>query len=390
MPQTQKEILLLKNGEIILKGLNRAYFEDMLIRNLRKSLSAAGEWEVRKAQSTLYAEPAGPVDMELARRIVSKTFGIVSFSLALVCEKNMEDILKRGVPWLSSRLRDVTTFKVEARRSDKAFRLKSPEICAKMGEAVLQAFPHLTVDVHRPQRTVYVEIRDFGAYVHTDQEPGAGGMPAGTAGKAAVLLSGGIDSPVAAWMMAKRGLSLEAIHFASPPYTGPKSEHKVRELLNILREYAGRVPFVRVHFTEIQEQIKEHVPEDYNTLVTRRYMMKISAEIARRRGAAALITGESLGQVASQTLQAIACTDEASQIPVFRPLIGMDKEEIVTISRKIGTFETSILPYEDCCTVFTPRHPKTKPTLSGVLTAEAALDESALIERALNRLEISD
>ena len=386
-----KEILLIKNGEIALKGQNRHSFEDALIKNLRRRLSPLGTLEIRKSQSTIYIEPkSDDFDFEEAVERVGNVFGISGFCRACMAEKNIDDIFLRSAEYLSSALREAKTFKVEAKRADKSFPLKSPEICREVGGYLLSKFHHLKVDVHEPDITVTVEIRENGAYIHGNQIRGAGGMPVGTGGKAAILISGGIDSPVAAWTMAKRGLELTAIHFVSPPYTGPRAEQKVRDLLKTVAKYSGRIPFFIVPFTEIQLEIDKKCPEELFTIIMRRFMMRIAQVISEKEGCKALITGESVGQVASQTLDAIFCTDKVCEIPVFRPLIGNDKEEIITISRKIGAFETSILPFEDCCTVFTPRHPRTKPKLEFVEKAEEALDIEYLVKDAVEnaRLEI--
>ncbi len=379
-----KEIILVKNGELALKGLNRSTFEDSLIRSIRKRLAPLGKTDIKKAQSTIFIEPLEEgFDYDEALDRISRTFGIAAFSRAAVCEKSMDDILTRGVDWLKDKLADAKTFKVESKRADKRFPLTSPEISREMGGAILSACPHLSVDVKDPDVTVVVEIRDFGAYVRAGQLSGAGGMPVGTGGRAAILISGGIDSPVAAWMMAKRGIELFAIHFASPPYTGPLAEKKVKDLLRQVTKYSGPIMLAKVPFTETQVQIQENCPEEYFTLIMRRFMMKISSRLADANRCGALITGESVGQVASQTLAALQVTDNAADKLVLRPLIGMDKEEIVRISRKIDTFDISILPYEDCCTVFTPRHPRTRPTEEAVLEAQSALDEEALINAAV-------
>lgn len=379
-----KEIILIKNGELALKGLNRCTFEDIMIKNIKRRLKDLGKIEVRKAQSAIYIEPKEEdYDFEEALNRVSLIFGIAAFSRACVCEKSMDDIIAKSVVYLADTLKNVKTFKVEAKRSDKKFPLKSPEICRELGGVLLSNFPHLKVDVHNPDIVVNVEIRDFSAYVRGEQLQGAGGLPVGTAGTASILISGGIDSPVAAWTMAKRGLRLNAIHFASPPYTSQRAEMKVKTLLSKVARYSGSINLAIVPFTEIQDQIAENCPEDYFTLIMRRMMMRISERIAKSSGSLALITGESLGQVASQTLPALVTTDYVTNMPVLRPLIGMDKEEIITISRKIDAFETSILPYEDCCTVFTPKHPKTRPTLELCQEAEKNLKIDELIEKAI-------
>ena len=380
-----KEIILIKNGELTLKGLNRCNFEDILIRNIRKSIRDLGECNIKKAQSTIFIEPKDDsFDFEEALERIKRVFGIAAFSRACVCEKDMADIIAKSPDYLREDLKKVKTFKVEAKRSDKRFPLTSPEICREIGGVLLSHFPHLSVDVHNPELVVNVEIRDFNAYVRGEQISGAGGLPVGTAGTASILISGGIDSPVAAWCMAKRGLRLNAIHFASPPYTSARAEQKVKTLLSKVARYSGTINLAIVPFTEIQDQIAEHCPEDYFTLIMRRMMMRISQKIAANSNSLALITGESLGQVASQTLPALVTTDYVCQMPVLRPLIGMDKEEIIEISRKIDTFETSILPYEDCCTVFTPKHPKTRPTLQSCEEAEGNLPIDELIEKAIS------
>lgn len=385
-----KEIILIKNGELALKGLNRCNFEDTLIKNIKRRLNDLGEIEIRKSQSTIYIEPKSvDYDFEEALSRVGKVFGIAGFSRACVCEKTVEDILSRSPEYLKNVMENIKTFKVEAKRADKRFPLTSPEICREVGAVLLEKYPHLMVDVHNPDRVVYVEIRDFASYVRAEQLKGAGGLPVGTAGKASILISGGIDSPVAAWTMAKRGLRLNAIHFASPPYTSPRAELKVRTLLKKVAAYSGTINLAVVPFTEIQDEIGKNCPEDYFTLIMRRMMMRISERLAKEAGSLALITGESLGQVASQTLPALVTTDSVVNMPVLRPLIGMDKEEIIKISRNIDTFETSILPYEDCCTVFTPRHPKTRPTLESCLEAEKALDVERLVEKAVGETQYS-
>lgn len=383
-----KEIILLKSGEIALKGLNRGSFEDVLIKNARRRLASLGSFKFTKAQSTIYCKPASDdLDLDEAVERLSKVFGFSALSRAAVVEKDWEDIRTKAVEYLADTLPYVNTFKVMARRSDKTFPMNSPQICAELGGILLEAFPNLTVDVKNPEMVVWVEVREVAAYIHARQLPGAGGLPIGTSGKAALLVSGGIDSPVAGYMMAKRGIELSAIHFFSPPYTSERAKLKVIALLEKVSAYAGRIKLHVVPFTEIQEQIKEHCPEELFTIIMRRYMMKISQRIAEANEYSALITGESVAQVASQTIAAIACTDAVCDIPVFRPVIGMDKEEIVQISRKIDTFETSILPFEDCCTVFTPKHPRTKPKLKFVEEAEVALDEETLIQNAIDNIE---
>jgi len=379
-----QEVLLLKVGETVLKGKNKRAFMDLLLKNLRRALRPPGAWQFNVSQSTVQAVPQNEnMDMRGAYERALRVFGFAGVARALRVKKEIPVILDSCAPYLSDILLAVKTFKCEARRSDKSFPLGSPEICALAGERILDAFPHLTVDVRQPDMTVYIEVRDQYAFLHADQARGAGGLPAGSAGDAVILISGGIDSPVAAWMMARRGLRLTAVHFASPPYTSPRAEEKVRRLLEVVASYAGRLRLFIVPFTEIQEQIKERCPDDLSTLLMRRIMMRVAEQIARQERCGALITGESLGQVASQTLQALACTDAVTSLPVFRPLIGTDKEETVALARKIGTFETSILPYEDCCTVFTPKHPRTKPKAAMLEQAEALLDLDTLMADAL-------
>ena len=386
-----KEIILIKNGELALKGLNRSTFEDILLKNIRKRIKMLGEFEYRKEQSTISVIPMDDyIDMDEVSDRISRVFGIAAFSRALQVEKDMSVILQNAPDYLAEQLKQAKTFKVEGKRSDKKFPLKSPEISAEVGGAILSKFPHLKVDVKNPDILVTIEIREKFAFIRGNQTKGAGGMPTGTAGKAAILISGGIDSPVAAYMMAKRGLVLNAIHFASPPYTSPQSEEKVHNLLRKVSRYSGNICLFTVGFTEIQEEIRDKCPEELFTLIMRRFMMRISQRIADREDSKALITGESLGQVASQTLNALACTDAVVNMPVFRPLIGLDKEEIIKVSRKIDTFAISIEPYEDCCTVFTPKHPKTRPQISIIETAEQALDIEGLIERALANTSINN
>lgn len=386
-----KEIILIKNGELALKGLNRSTFEDILIKNIRKRIKPLGDFEYRKEQSTVSVIPMDDyVDMDEVSDRISRVFGIAAFSRALQVEKDIDVILEQAPIYLAEQLRNAKTFKVEGKRSDKKFPLKSPELSAQVGGAILSKFPHLKVDVKNPEILVTIEIREKFAFIRGNQTKGAGGMPTGTAGKSAILISGGIDSPVAAYMMAKRGLVLNAIHFASPPYTSPQAEEKVHNLLRKVSRYSGNITLFTVGFTEIQEAIRDNCPEELFTLVMRRFMMRISQRIADREECKALITGESLGQVASQTLNALACTDAVVSIPVFRPVIGLDKEEIIKISRQIDTFDISIEPYEDCCTVFTPKHPKTKPQISVLEQAELNLDVDALIERALENTKIQN
>lgn len=387
-----KEIILLKDGEIVLKGLNRRTFEDVLKKNIRHAISHLGSFEIKSAQSIIYVKPlSDDIDLDEACLKISRVFGIVSYSRAAICEeKTLESIIATAPVYLEKELKAVKTFKVEARRSDKRFPYKSPEICAELGGVILDKFPHLSVDVHNPDLIVNVEVRDFGAYVHGAAHKGAGGIPVGTSGNAAILISGGIDSPVAAYMMAKRGLKLTAVHFASPPYTSKRAEDKVVRLLRRVSRYAGKMTMYTVPFTKIQETIKNKCPEELFTIIMRRLMMQISSRIAADNDCTALITGESLGQVASQTIGALSCTDDAADLLVFRPLIGMDKQEIIDISYKIDTYDISIEPYEDCCTVFTPKHPRTRPVLKYVKEAQEKANFEPMIEEALANLKVTE
>ncbi len=381
-----KEIILIKDGELALKGLNRSSFEDILIKNMKEKLRPLGEFKFRKSQSTVTVEPLDEdTDMDEAVERLQKVFGIVGLSRCAVCEKDIEEIKKIAAEYLEYDLLGAETFKVTAKRADKKFPLKSPQICDEVGGAILETYPELTVDVRNPDVTVTVEIRDTAAYIHGTQLKGAGGMPSGTGGRVCLLISGGIDSPVAGYMLAKRGVRITAVHFASPPFTSELAEMKVHELLGKVAEYSGRINLFTVPFTDIQMAIRDNCPEEMFTVTMRRIMMKLAGRIAEWQGCSALVTGESLGQVASQTLYALKCTDECADMPVFRPCIGMDKNEIVEISRKIDAFDISIRPYEDCCTVFTPRHPRTRPTPEYAREVEAMLpDEDELLQKAFD------
>lgn len=383
-----KELILLKSGEMALKGLNRSYFEDTLMKNCRRRLEDLGKFRIYKSQSTIYVEPQSEdIDLDEAIDRLSRVFGIAALTRAGIVNKDFEDIKANASAYLAQWLETAKTFKVEAKRSDKHFPMKSPEICCELGGVLLEQFPNLTVDVHNPEVTVYVEIRERAAYLHINQMHGAGGLPVGTSGNAALLVSGGIDSPVAGYMMAKRGLKILGVHFVSPPYTSEHALEKVKTLCKKLVPYCGRMRLAVVPFTKIQEAIRDNCPEDIFTVVMRRCMMKLAERVAQDNHCGALITGESVAQVASQTISAIACTDIACDLPVLRPVIGMDKDEIVKTAYKIDTFETSILPYEDCCTVFTPKHPKTKPRLSYVEDAESKLDSETLLQEAYEQIE---
>ena len=382
------DIILVKLGEIVLKGLNRRSFEQKLINNIRRRLAPIGAFKVYCLQSTIYVEAGeDSADMDAAFEALKQVFGIVKLSRAAACEKNKEAIVRLAKEYLREDMERAKSFKVESKRSDKSFPMSSIELSQYVGGELAEAYPDTAVDVHSPELTVHIEVRDLAAYVHAAPVQGAGGMPVGSNGVAVSLLSGGIDSPVSSYMIAKRGVRLIPVHFFSFPYTSQQAKDKVIELGKILTAYCGRMTLEVVPFTHIQEEIRDKCPEEYFTLIMRRFMMRIARRIALSNGAAAIVTGENLGQVASQTMEAMASTQAVIDLPVLQPLIGLDKEEIVGIARKIGTFETSILPYEDCCTVFTPRHPRTRPRLKEVAEAESALDIEGLVEEALKGIE---
>ena len=383
-----QELFLLKMGEIVLKGLNRRRFEERLMGNLQRRLHPYGRFRAISRQSIVYVEPLEETcDLDGAWESMKQLFGIVGLSRAKSCEKNPDAFFQAACAYLDQDLKNAKSFKVESKRSDKTFPMTSIELSQYVGGLLSEAYPHLKVDVHNPELIVHLEVRDFAGYVHANPEPGAGGLPVGVGGRAVALLSGGIDSPVACYMMAKRGLALEMVHFFSYPYTSNEAKEKVLELASLLTGYCGRLTVNIVPFTGIQEELRRSCPEPYFTLAMRRFMMRISEMIADRVGAGALVTGESLGQVASQTMAAMAVTEDVVKKPVFRPLIGMDKQEIVKISRHIGTFDTSILPYEDCCTVFTPRHPRTQPKVSDFDDIETKYDFEGLCQQAFDNIE---
>ncbi len=382
-----KEIILAKYGEMALKGDNRGTFESILLKNIRRRLKSLGSFSYSVRQSTVYIEPLDENITDEAVKRVTKIFGIGAVQRCAVFEKDFEACSK-GVGYLAGALDNARTFKVEARRSDKTFPLTSPEIQKQYGDVVLDRFPHLKVDVHDPDVTVRLEIRDNGAYLSALRITGAGGMPVGSSGRALLMLSGGIDSPVAGYMMAKRGLIVDCIHYVSPPYTSERALLKVEKLCEQLTEYCGDIRFYKVPFTEIQERLRDNCPQEYFTVLMRRLMVKVANKICAKEGCGAIITGESVAQVASQTIEALSCTNAAAEYPVFRPVIGMDKIEITETARKIGTFETSVLPYEDCCTVFSPKHPKTHPKLEDVIAAESGFDFDALVRKAAEETEV--
>ena len=379
-----QEIFLLKLGEVVLKGQNRQSFEDKLLANVRRRVKNCGSFQCSLRQSTIYVEPQGEdCDMEAAWDACRQVFGIAAVARAVPCEKTVDAIVEAARTYLADAFAVAKSFKVESKRADKMFPMNSIQLSQAVGGDLAELFPHVAVDVHNPDLTVFVEIREKYAYVHTPSVPGAGGLPIGMGGRAVSLLSGGIDSPVSSWMMARRGVELEMVHFVSPPYTSQQAQDKVLELARLLTGYCGRMIVHIIPFTKIQEEIRRQCPEEYFTLIMRRFMMRLAQAVAKKAGAGALVTGESLGQVASQTMLALGVTEDVTSLPVLRPLIGMDKVEIIRMSREIGVFDTSILPYEDCCTVFTPRHPATRPRLEDVRQAEAALDVESLVQKAL-------
>ena len=383
------EMLLLKLGEVVLKGLNRRSFEDKLVSNVRRRMKHCGSFQVYIRQSTIYVEPmSDSCDLTGAYAACKQVFGLIAIARAVPCEKSKEAILETAKAYLGDALTAARSFKVESKRADKSFPMTSIQLSQWVGGHLHEAFPHLAVDVHHPELTVYVEVREEAAYVHAPAEPAAGGLPIGMGGRAVSLLSGGIDSPVASYMIAKRGVELEMIHFASPPYTSEQAREKVLQLARELVPWCGRLNVTIIPFAEIQEEIRRNCPEDHFTLIMRRFMMRLADALAKDLNCRALVTGESLGQVASQTMDALAVSGDVTDLPILRPVIGMDKEEIVRIARHIGTFETSILPYEDCCTVFTPRHPKTRPHVEEVREMEQALDVEGLVRRAMDGREV--
>ena len=382
------EMILLKLGEMVLKGLNRRSFEDKLQANIYRRLNHLGQFRVYTRQSATYVEPmTEECDMDGAWEALTKVFGVVGLSRARACDKDKDAILTAAQEYLGDRLSAAKTFKVETKRADKTFPMTSIQLSQYVGGELDERYPNLKVDVHNPELTVHVEIRDYAAFVHADPEPGAGGLPVGINGRAVSLLSGGIDSPVASWMIAKRGVSLEMVHFFSYPYTSNEAKEKVLELARLLTPWCGKLTVHVVPFTAIQEELRRSCPQELFTVIMRRFMMRISERVAQLCGAKALVTGECLGQVASQTIEAMTVTGAVTSLPILRPVVGMDKEDIVKISRKIGTYDTSILPYEDCCTVFTPRHPRLRPTLEELEAAERDLEIEAMVQAAVDGIE---
>ncbi len=382
------DMILLKQGEIVLKGLNKKNFEQKLMANIVRRIKPFGDYRVYCLQSTIYVEPKNEdCDLDGALDALRTVFGIISISRAAACEKDPDAIAAKAIEYLAEDMRAARSFKVESKRSDKRFPMTSIELSQHVGGLLSEAFPDTEVDVREPELTVHVEVRDLAAYVHSAALPGAGGMPVGSNGRAVSLLSGGIDSPVSTYMIAKRGVHIIPVHFFSFPYTSEAAKEKVLTLAGELSAYCGKLMVEIVPFTHIQEEIRDKCPEEYFTIIMRRFMMRIACRIARDNGCGALVTGENLGQVASQTMGAMAATESVCDVPVLRPLIGFDKAEIISLARKIGTFDTSILPYEDCCTVFTPRHPKLRPDIAECEAIEAALDVEGLIEEAVKNIE---
>lgn len=388
-----KEVFLLKEGEIALKGLNRKVFEDKLIKNLKMKLRELGSFSYTRSQSTITVMPNDDCDIDEVKRRIKTVYGIVSFSVATVSNKDLDEAVKVIKLYLDDKLKEAKTFKVNSKRADKSYPIKSPELSQKIGEILLNEYKNLKVDLHNPSLIINIEIREDGAYIYSEKIDGAGGIPVGSSGEGMLLISGGIDSPIAGCMMAKRGLKMSAIHFMSPPYTSKRALDKVEKLLKVISRYCNDIPFYIINFTKIQEELKTKCNEEYFTILMRRMMVRISEKVIsiinekEGKDIECLVTGESLAQVASQTLKGIRCTDIVSNIPILRPQIGMDKEEIVKLSRKHETYDISILPYEDCCTVFTPKHPKTQPKIENLLKEEKKLDYNKLIDEAIQKVE---
>ncbi len=389
MAENEKYTFIVRTGEVALKGMNKPYFEKLLLSRIRNALKGYAETEAYRQQGLIFVKVPKQYSKEELEKAILNVFGVASLSSAVETETEIEAIGRAAAEYMNELIpqRNIRTFKVEAKRADKTFPLESPKIASRVGAAVLRATENLRVDVHDPDCVLYVNVRHGHSYVFADKIRGFGGLPLGTNGKGMILLSGGIDSPVASWMMAKRGMMIEAVHFHSFPYTSERAREKVYDLTRILAGYCGRIKVHSVNLLSIQEAIGEHCPEDEMTILSRRFMMKIAERVAKQTGCDMLITGESIGQVASQTVQGIVATDDAVSMPVMRPLIAMDKIDIMDVARTIGTYETSIQPYEDCCTVFLPKHPVTKPALEAIRQSESKLDVESLIEAALQTLE---
>jgi len=387
-----EHIFIVRYGEVALKGMNKPYFERMLVERLKKLLKKFEGISVRKHEGLIFVRADKSFNKQDIIGEISKVFGVASISPAVECESTMEAIGEAAIAYMLEAIdeRGIKTFKVEAKRADKNFPVKSPEIGRQIGAAVLKGCKVLKVDVHNPDCLLFVNVRHDKSYIYQDKIAGFGGLPLGTNGKGLSLLSGGIDSPVATWMMAKRGMMIEAVHFHSYPYTSQRAQEKVEELAAIVATYCGRFKLHVINLLPIQEQIVENCPEEETTILVRRFMMRIGQKIAEKTGCGMLITGENLGQVASQTAEALVVTDASVTMPVMRPLIAMDKVDIMDKAQEIGTYETSIQPYEDCCTVFLPKHPSTKPKLEKILASESKLDCESLIEAAVSSEEVID
>lgn len=384
-----EKILIVRCGEVALKGMNKPYFERVLVERIKKNLKNVKGAKVSRKEGLIFVRVPLDSDMDEVTYEVSKVFGVSSASPAVEVESNLDAIGDKAVEFMNSIIEKegIKTFKVEAKRADKNFPIKSPEIAAKVGASILKGCKVLKVDVHEPDCHLFVDLRVDKTYIYSKKINGLGGLPLGTNGRGMVLLSGGIDSPVAAWMMAKRGMVIDAVHFHSYPYTSPRAQQKVEELAEIISSYCGKINMTVINLLPIQEEIVSNCPEDETTILVRRFMMRIAEKIALKQNDLMLITGENLGQVASQTAEALVVTDQSVDLPVMRPLIGMDKVEIMDMAKKIGTYEKSIEPYEDCCTVFLPKHPVTKPRLEKILNSESKLDVDSLVEMAVNSAE---
>ena len=394
-PQGEEYIFIVRCGEVALKGMNKPYFERMLLERIRKLLKKFDGVRAYRHEGLIYVRAdkelnAGNDAKQAILKEIGKVFGVASISPAMECESTMEDIGRTAVSYMMEAIEEhgAKTFKVEAKRADKNFPVKSPDIGRLIGAEVLKGCKVLKVDVHDPDVKLFVDVRHDKSYIYQDKIPGFGGLPLGTNGKGMTLLSGGIDSPVATWMMAKRGMMIEAVHFHSFPYTSQRAQQKVEELASLVSTYCGRFKMHVINLLPIQEQIVQNCPEEETTILVRRFMMRIAQELAKASDCNMLITGENLGQVASQTAEALVVTDASVSMPVMRPLIGMDKVDIMDLAREIGTYEKSIEPYEDCCTVFLPKHPSTKPRLERILASESKLDCEKLIEEAVAAEEI--
>jgi len=386
----EQNIFIVRCGEVALKGMNKPYFERMLVERIKNALKGLDGVTVRRHEGLIYVRADKTTDSDQIVKQISKVFGVASISPAVEAESNLDAIGEEAVKFMLKLIetRGIKTFKVEAKRADKNFPVKSPDIARIIGAKVLIGCKVLKVDVHEPDCHLFVDLRHDETFIYEEKIAGFGGLPLGTNGKGMVLLSGGIDSPVAAWMMAKRGMVVEAVHFHSYPYTSPRAQEKVEELAGIVGSYCGNIKMHIINLLPIQEQIVQNCPEEETTILVRRFMMRIAEKIAEKNGAMMLITGENLGQVASQTAEALVVTDAVVKMPVMRPLIGMDKVDIMDKAQEIGTFEKSIEPYEDCCTVFLPKHPSTKPKLAKIEESESKLDVDGLVEAAVESEEV--